>query len=144
MIKNIFYVAMATFALNYIFLLSLFLHYCKFPVSISSGVALWVKKIKTIQTDGEFKRSSTSPEQVLRVIAAGKFTLLLPLKPVQSESPFGISLCLFGAESGDFALSCLYPWSVSLEIHINIALKSLAHHLCSISHTDIACSISCS
>lgn len=75
MIKNVFYVAMA-FALNYIFVPSLFLHYSKFPVSISSGVALWVKKVKTTQTDREFKRSSASRE-VLRATAEGKSTLPL-------------------------------------------------------------------
>lgn len=34
-----------------------------------------------------------------RVTAEGKFTLLLTLKPFQSENPFGINICLFGAVS---------------------------------------------
>lgn len=127
------------FALNYIFVPSLFLHYSKFPVSISSGVALWVKKVKTTQTDREFKRSSASRGEVLRATAEGKSTLPLhsnciyitvntQILPVW-KAPLGSTSACWCGKSADFALGCPYPWSVSLEIHI-ISCSSVWQIIC--------------
>lgn len=112
--------------------LSVFLQYSKFPVSISGGVALWVKKIKTVQTEREFKRRSASPGEVHRVTAEGKFTLLFTLKPLQSESSFGINFCLFGAASQEILPWLSLPVINSLETHRHIPLKCLVNHLCSL------------